>query len=285
MKYSYSNDDSEIELKSIPESSITRDPSWLHDMIRQRMPFKLQMFSREVIFADIVAELLNNEWKEPLFDFLDISKNLLKEACELAVEQASLSRFPVLEARMKKLTLSVIDQIVQDTHASIENKVNNNPYSQHKDLFQQIVWHCTKDIESSIEAALSLKGKEDTESIEVFKIKSALRTVFTPCREKSVIDIIASDLQNALVAYVKIAVVCFADEIPMLCKSIFETLEEKLRERIFEVLDDDVKLENLLKVPEKVQQQLRETTTKVQTLDQALEMIQELNLTVPESFY
>ncbi|KAL7560235.1 hypothetical protein ACA910_022544 [Epithemia clementina (nom. ined.)] len=273
----------DVKLQPIDASCINRDPEWLHLMIKQRMPLKLQMFPNDTIFIDIVATLIDREWKEPSTKLLKDSEELLKNACKTAAGQAGLHSYPLFKAFLYELTHTVVGELADTTRSSIDQlfNVNQSPYSQNKDLVNEVVHHRTEDLECALETALNLKSLPQNSSIPVSTIANAIKAVFEPRKNKSVMDIIAGDLQNALAAYGKIAVTRIADEVPMLCKNMFENLEKEMRKRAFAV--SDMELEGLLKMPAHVQRQIREAKEKIEMLDQAVSMMKELKLGTGEN--
>ncbi|KAL7573613.1 hypothetical protein ACA910_008747 [Epithemia clementina (nom. ined.)] len=234
-----------IELRPIPRDYVQRDPRWLHSMIREVMPFQQLLLSSDKIFAGIVSMLVDKEWRQPAVQLLEGSVQLLTTACDKASAETGLSSTPAFRMFLNKTTASVIKRIHQNTLLAMEKLVtyNQSPYTQQDEFFRQVHRYRTREASTFLKAALAATTSSGTGVLSRKEARHVIDSLLEAFQTRPVLDVVALELQNALAAYGKLALVRIADDLPMLFRSMFERVVDEMRaSRSFELSDSELGL-------------------------------------------
>lgn len=236
-------------LKKIPLHNIRTDPSWLKERIIENQTDDLTCFHNADVFKSIIEEFIDDEWKPHCIELLQTAKEIILSALHDSIENIMPSnpfRYDKLRLSINKQCGQVLNTLFDEALGQIESHLEfeKHPYTQDSSFVETIVLSKNTILKREIEAALRLEGNnEEKEKCIVYSTQAfqeIINTVFERNQQKSIIDILAEELEYILDSYGKIVTQRVIDRSPMIAWNMFRQISSSIQELLWNASDDDL---------------------------------------------
>lgn len=264
-------------LKPIPKNMVRRDPEWIRKLIVDNRPYKLPIFINTEVFEGIVANLIESDWFMPCFELLNFTSGLMETSAEKYVTSIStIDSLPALRQLLSWKSSEVVDKLKKEALVKVNEFVRREqvPYTQNHNLYENISKLRSMRL---MDELLQMLGKHDAKGAKVdhSSVVATVHSVFERNQAKPMDDHMAEEMQHALDGYGKVALTRFIDNVPMICIEVMQKFPNCINDVLSDVMDDEI--DRLVAAPPERIKAMRDLTRKIETLEQGVRAIKELN--------
>ncbi|KAL7550828.1 hypothetical protein ACHAWF_014033 [Thalassiosira exigua] len=262
------------ELRPISRKLARCDPQWIHELIEQNRPYSLPIFLNPDLFDAIVADQIENEWKEPSLELLQKCAGLMETRSENFINEMSMIKsLPSLREYLVRKSSEVVETHMKETEIELSKFLHRerSPYTQNHYLFENLSKLRTQRLMDEVLSSVA----RHTQPESTDHLSSAIRDIFERNQKKSISDHMAEEMMNALDSYGKVALKRFVDTVPMICIQIMKRFPKVINDILLDVTDDEI--DQLVSAPPGAIMSVDALKKEIKTLEKGIDTVKGLS--------